>query len=52
MGDTGIYVVRWPVLVEGRVELLWYLSEQSISHNYHRYGNLGVRTDEQRSPVL
>ena len=24
----------------GRIELLNYLQEQSISHNYHRYGNL------------
>ena len=24
----------------GRIELLNYLTEQSISHNYHRYGNL------------
>lgn len=28
-----------PVAI-GRFELLNYLSEQSISHNYHRYGNL------------
>ncbi len=51
VGDSGIYVVRAPVLVEGRIELLWYVQEQSISHNYHRYGNLGARQHEARSPV-
>lgn len=52
MGDTGIYIARMPVLAEGRIELLWYLMEQSISHDYHRYGNLGSRHDEERKPVL
>ena len=37
-----------PVLSEGRIELLWYLREQSISWDYHRYGNLGVRAAEER----
>ena len=46
------YVADEPVLSEGRIELLWYLEEQSISDNYHRYGNLGDRTDEERSPVI
>jgi len=36
---------------EGRIELLWYLEEQSISDNYHRYGNLGDRINEQRVAV-
>ncbi|MFY7887891.1 MAG: proline dehydrogenase family protein [Spirosomataceae bacterium] len=27
-------------LAVGRIELLNYVTEQSISHNYHRYGNL------------
>lgn len=51
VGDTGIYVARAPVLEEGRIELLWYLREQSISHDYHRYGNLGSRVDETRRNV-
>jgi RHH-type proline utilization regulon transcriptional repressor/proline dehydrogenase/delta 1-pyrroline-5-carboxylate dehydrogenase len=49
--DTGLYVARAPVLAEGRVELLWYVSEQSISSDYHRYGNLGPRADEPRAAV-
>jgi RHH-type proline utilization regulon transcriptional repressor/proline dehydrogenase/delta 1-pyrroline-5-carboxylate dehydrogenase len=51
VGETGVYVARAEVVSEGRVELLWYLSEQSLSVDYHRYGNLGVRGDEPRRPV-
>ena len=46
------YVADVPVSLNGRVELLWYLREQSISHVYHRYGNLGERVNEVRSEVL
>ena len=46
-----VYIADAPVLAEGRVELLWYLQEQSLSHIYHRYGNLGRRADEPRSEV-
>lgn len=52
IGETGVFVARTRVLGEGRVELLSYVKEQSISHDYHRYGNLGVRADEQRRPVI
>jgi RHH-type proline utilization regulon transcriptional repressor/proline dehydrogenase/delta 1-pyrroline-5-carboxylate dehydrogenase len=38
---TGVLVARAPVLAEGRIELLWYVREQSISRDYHRYGHLG-----------
>ena len=51
VGDSGIAVVHRPVLAEGRIELLWYVMEQSISHDYHRYGNLGARSEEPRRPV-
>ena len=30
---------------EGRLELLHYVQNQSICNNYHRYGNLGERTE-------
>lgn len=36
-------IVRAKPLMEGRIELLHYYAEQSISHSYHRYGNLGAR---------
>jgi RHH-type proline utilization regulon transcriptional repressor/proline dehydrogenase/delta 1-pyrroline-5-carboxylate dehydrogenase len=51
-GESGVCVVSHPVLTEGRVELLWYLQEQSLSIDYHRYGNLGIRSAEQRADVL
>lgn len=37
------FIVRQEPLMEGRLELLNYFEEQSISHSYHRYGNLGAR---------
>ena len=40
---TGIYIARSPVLMEGRIELLHYVINQSICDSYHRYGNLGER---------
>ena len=41
--QTGFYIARTPVMMEGRIELLQYFQEQSICNNYHRYGNLGER---------
>ncbi len=40
---TGFYISRSPVLMEGRIEMLHYFQEQTVSHSYHRYGNLGER---------
>jgi len=45
-------VVSVPVSAEGRLELLWYVREQSISTDYHRYGNLGIRAHEERAAVM
>ncbi|PWU21928.1 MAG: proline dehydrogenase [Verrucomicrobia bacterium] len=50
--EAGIAVVNAPVSAKGRLELLWYLREQSISIDYHRYGNLGPRATEVRATVL
>ncbi|MBX3433026.1 MAG: proline dehydrogenase family protein [Pirellulales bacterium] len=47
-----VYVADEPVRAAGRLELLWYCQEQSLAHVYHRYGNLGRRANEERSPVL
>ncbi|MGC3972309.1 MAG: aldehyde dehydrogenase family protein [Pirellulales bacterium] len=49
--QRGHWIADVPVVGEGRVELLWYVREQSISYDYHRYGNLGVRADEPRRAV-
>ena len=44
-----VYVADMPISAHGRVELLWYVQEQSLCIDYHRYGNLGARGDEPRS---
>jgi RHH-type transcriptional regulator, proline utilization regulon repressor / proline dehydrogenase / delta 1-pyrroline-5-carboxylate dehydrogenase len=44
-----IYVADSPVTGHGRVELLWYVREQSLCVDYHRYGNLGFRAGESRA---
>jgi len=41
--ETGFYIARAPVLMQGRIELLHYLINQAVCDNYHRYGNLGER---------
>ena len=41
--ETGFFISRTPVMMEGRIELLQYFQEQSICDNYHRYGNLAER---------
>ena len=41
--QTGYYIARAPVLMDGRIELLNYFVNQSICDAYHRYGNLGAR---------
>jgi len=46
---SGLCVVSNPVSMEGRLEMLWYVYEQSLSIDYHRYGNLGGRADESRA---
>ncbi len=52
VGEAFVYLADAPVLAEGRVELLWYLREQSVSDDYHRYGNLGARGEERRAEPL
>lgn len=44
--EKGLYISRARVVMEGRIELLQYLQEQSISCDYHRYGNLGERSED------
>lgn len=46
-----VTIIDEPVLRDARIECLRYLDEQSISHEYHRYGNMGRRSDETRAPV-
>lgn len=50
--ESAVYIVDAPVLINGRLELLHYLREVSLSIDYHRYGNLGLREGELRKPIL
>lgn len=50
--NNNVYIADRPVIDDGRIELLWYVQEQSISINYHRYGNLGRRADEERRDTI
>ena len=46
-----IHIADAPVIAEGRIELLWNVMEQSLSIDYHRYGNLGERASEERATI-
>jgi RHH-type proline utilization regulon transcriptional repressor/proline dehydrogenase/delta 1-pyrroline-5-carboxylate dehydrogenase len=37
---TSVTVIEAPVLANGRLELRWYLREQTVSRILHRYGNV------------
>ncbi|MCB1110215.1 MAG: proline dehydrogenase family protein, partial [Chlamydiia bacterium] len=50
--ELACYIDHAPVLANGRIELLHYLREMSLSVSYHRYGNLGLREGELRHPIL
>ncbi len=41
--EKGIILQTSPVLTNGRIELLHYLREISLSYDYHRYGYVGLR---------
>lgn len=43
--ELGLYIASVPPVVEGRLELLHYLKEQSVTTEYHRYGNI-IHADE------
>lgn len=49
--ESACHLAIAPVLANGRFELLHYLREVAISHDYHRYGSLGVREGELRKPL-
>jgi RHH-type proline utilization regulon transcriptional repressor/proline dehydrogenase/delta 1-pyrroline-5-carboxylate dehydrogenase len=51
MAEAAKTLLIEPVLANGRIELLSYLREVSVSTDYHRYGNLGIRETEKRRPL-
>ncbi len=50
--EAHIHLADRPLSLHGRIELLWYVEEQSLSFDYHRYGNLGLRGSESRAEPL
>ena len=52
LADNAVSLLDDPILANGRLELLNYVREVSISYDYHRYGHLGIREDEKRSTIL
>jgi len=50
--QVSAYVDSEHVLANGRIELLHYMREVSLSVDYHRYGNLGTREKEKRAPLI
>lgn len=40
VAELGLYIASEKPVVEGRIEILHYLKEQSISYEYHRYGSI------------
>ncbi len=50
--DVHIFVDRAKPSRNGRVELIHYLREVAISYDYHRYGSLMSRDQENREPTL
>jgi len=43
ISKDAIHIAIEPFVAHGRVELMHYFIEQSISDSYHRYGNLGLK---------
>jgi RHH-type proline utilization regulon transcriptional repressor/proline dehydrogenase/delta 1-pyrroline-5-carboxylate dehydrogenase len=48
LSSDAVYISDEPFVGQGRVELLHYYIEQSISDSYHRYGNLGEHRLENK----
>lgn len=47
--QLGKHIANAKPITEGRVELLNYLKEQSISFEYHRYGSISEKPDAKNS---
>ena len=50
--EAGCQLLIFKVVANGRIELLNYLREVSLSFDYHRYGYLGARESEKRKPIF
>ena len=43
LAEDAVYIASEPFIGHGRIELMHYFREQSVSNSYHRYGNLGLK---------
>lgn len=43
VAPKAIYIATTPFVAHGRVEMMNYFVEQSVTNSYHRYGNLGIQ---------
>jgi RHH-type transcriptional regulator, proline utilization regulon repressor / proline dehydrogenase / delta 1-pyrroline-5-carboxylate dehydrogenase len=43
VAPKAIYIATTPFVAHGRVEMMHYFVEQSVTNSYHRYGNLGIQ---------
>ncbi len=43
LAEDALYIASEPFIGHGRIELMHYFQEQSVSDSYHRYGNLGLK---------
>jgi len=50
--EVGTVIIDAPALATGRLELRWYLREQTVSRVVHRYGNVMEPPAGDRSPLL
>ncbi len=51
IADKAYYLATAPFVAHGRIELMHYYIEQSVSHRYHRYGNLGIKALEEKDTL-
>ena len=49
LSDDATYLSQETFVSNGRLEMLHYYVEQSISDSYHRYGNLGEHKADYES---
>jgi RHH-type proline utilization regulon transcriptional repressor/proline dehydrogenase/delta 1-pyrroline-5-carboxylate dehydrogenase len=45
---NALYIAAEPFVSHGRIELMHYFIEQSISDSFHRYGNLGLQGMQEK----
>lgn len=49
VAEYALYIASEPFIAHGRIELMHYFVEQTLSNSYQRYGNLGLRGLKDKS---